>query len=64
MRPSDPDARFKTALQLLAIAGLIGVAAMVFHKALADVGVLWQTHSGGAFWSELARYVFRNLAGG
>lgn len=64
MRPPDPDARFKTALQLLAIAGLIGLAAMVFHKAFADVGVLWQQHSGSGFWAALARYVFKNLAGG
>ena len=60
----DPDARFKTALQCLAILGLIGLAAMVFHKALADVSLLWQQHSGSDFWAALARYVFKNLAGG
>lgn len=60
----DPDARFKTVLQLLAILGLIGVAAMVFHKAFADIGTLWQQHSGADFWAALARYVFKNLAGG
>lgn len=60
----DPDARFKTVLQILAILGLIGVAATVFHKALADLSLLWQQHSGGDFWAAFARYVFKNLAGG
>ena len=44
-------------------ASLLGLMAMVFHKAFADVSVLWQQHSGTAFWAELARYLFKNLAG-
>lgn len=63
-RSPDPDARFKTALQILAILGLAGVAATVFHKAFADLGLLWQQHSGADFWAAFARYVFKNLAGG
>ncbi|CDN86347.1 hypothetical protein BN948_00748 [Hydrogenophaga intermedia] len=59
----DPDALFKTVLQVIAILGLMGLMAMVFHKAFADVSVLWQQHSGTAFWAELARYLFKNLAG-
>ncbi|HSX92472.1 MAG TPA: hypothetical protein VLG41_06105 [Hydrogenophaga sp.] len=59
----DPDALFKTVLQVVAILGLVGLMAMVLHKAFADVSVLWQQHSGSAFWSELARYLFKNLAG-
>ena len=59
----DPDALFKTVLQVVAILGLMGLMAMVFHKAFADVSVLWQQHSGAAFWAELARYLFKNLAG-
>lgn len=60
----DPDEIFKTALQVLAILGLIGLLAMVFHKAFADISVLAQQHSGGEFWAALARYLFKNLAGG
>lgn len=60
----DPDELFKTALQVLAILGLIGLLAMVFHKAFADISVLAQQHSGGEFWAALARYLFKNLAGG
>jgi len=59
----DPDALFKTVLQVIAILGLVGLLAMVLHKAFADVSVLWHAHSGAAFWSALARYVFKNLAG-
>lgn len=60
----DPDELFKTALQVLAILGLIGLLVMVFHKAFADISVLAQQHSGGEFWAALARYLFKNLAGG
>lgn len=60
----DPDELFKTALQVLAILGLIGLLAMVFHKAFADISVMAQQHSGGEFWAALARYLFKNLAGG
>lgn len=59
----DPDALFKTVLQALAILGLVGLMAMVFHKAFADVSLLWQQHSGSDFWAAFARYVFKNLAG-
>jgi hypothetical protein len=59
----DPDALFKTVLQVAAIGLLIGLLAMVFHKALADVSGVWARHSGADFWVELARYLLRNLAG-
>ena len=61
--PKDPDAFFKTALQVVGILGLTGMLAMVFHKGFADISILWQQHSGGDFWAALARYLFRNLAG-
>jgi hypothetical protein len=61
--PQDPDARFKTALQVVGILGLVGLLSMVFHKAFADISLLWQQHAGGDFWAALARYLFRNLAG-
>jgi hypothetical protein len=59
----DPDARFKTALQVVGIAGLMGMLAMIFHKGFSDISVLWQQHSGAEFWAALARYMLRNLAG-
>lgn len=59
----DPDALFKTVLQVLAILGLLGLLAMVFHKAFADVSLLWQQHQGADFWPAFVRYVFKNLAG-
>lgn len=57
------DEHFKTGLQIVAIACLLGLFAMIFHKAFADISVLWQQHSGGDFWVALGRYLFRNLAG-
>ncbi|MBN9373279.1 hypothetical protein JNX00_03795 [Hydrogenophaga sp. YM1] len=61
--PRDPDALFKTVLQVLAILGLMGLLAMVFHKAFTDLALLWQQHSGTDFWPAVVRYVFKNLAG-
>lgn len=61
--PHDPDARFKTVLQVLGIAGLIAMLSMVFHKGFVDIAALWQQHDGADFLAALARYVFRNLAG-
>lgn len=59
----NSDERFKTALQIVAILGLVGLLSMVFHKAFADISLVWQQHSGGDFWVALARYLLRNLAG-
>ncbi len=58
------DELFKTALQVLAALCLIALFSMILHKAFADVSALARQHSGGDFWAALARYVFRNLAGG
>lgn len=41
----------------------LGLFAVIFHKAFADISVVWQQHSGGDFWVALGRYLFRNLAG-
>jgi len=60
----DQGAPFKTAMQVFAILLAIGFLSMLLHKALADVSVLAQQHSGSDFWAALARYVLRNLAGG
>lgn len=54
---------FKTVLQVVAIAGLVGVLAIIGHKALGDLSALAQQHPGSDFWAALARYVLRNLAG-
>lgn len=54
---------FKTALQVVGILCLMGLFAMIFHKAFVDISVVWQQHSGGDFWVALGRYLFRNLAG-
>lgn len=59
----DADERSRTALQVIGIAGLVGIMAMLFHKGFADISVIWQQHSGADFWIALARYFFRNLAG-
>ena len=60
---NDRDARFKTVLQVVSILCLIGLLSMIFHKAWADIAVLWQQHAGGNFLAALARYLLRNLAG-
>lgn len=59
----NADDRSRTVLQVIGIAGLAGIMAMLFHKGFADISLLWQQHSGGDFWIALARYFFRNLAG-
>jgi hypothetical protein len=57
------EERFKTALQLLAILGLLLICGVILHKAYVDVAALAAQHSGAGFWRALARYLLRNLAG-
>jgi hypothetical protein len=57
------EERFKSALQLLAIAGLALIVLVILHKAYVDVAALAEQHSGAGFWRALARYLLRNLAG-
>jgi hypothetical protein len=59
----EPDARFKTALQVVGIVGMVGMLSMVFHKGFVDMAALWQRHDGADFLAALARYMLRNLAG-
>ncbi len=61
--PRHSDDLSKTLLQIVAILVLVGLVAMVLHKAFADVSVVWQQHSGADFWKALGRYLLRNLAG-
>lgn len=57
------EERFKSALQMLAILGLLLIVGVVLHKAYVDVAALAEQHSGAGFWRALARYLLRNLAG-
>ena len=55
--PQDPDARFKTALQVVGILGLVGLLSMVFHKAFVDISLLWQQHAVAAAAAAAAVWV-------
>ena len=57
------DEHFKTAMQIVGILCLMGLFAVIFHKAFVDISLVWQQHSGSDFWVALGRYLFRNLAG-
>lgn len=59
-----PDEAFKTGMQVLAILLLVGIFAMLGHKAYVDFSALAKDHAGADFWLAFLRYVFRNLAGG
>lgn len=58
-----PGETGKTIAQWLAILALAGLCGMVLHKGYTDFSALARSHSGQDFWLELARYIFRNLAG-
>jgi hypothetical protein len=58
------EALFKSVLQLVAILGLLLIFAVILHKGYMDIARLAREHAGGDFWAALARYVFKNLAGG
>ena len=53
----------KTLLQVLAILMLAAIVLVILHKGYSDVSALASEHRGD-FWPALARYLFRNLAGG
>ena len=53
----------KTLFQVLAILALAAMVLVILHKGYSDIGALAQEHPRD-FWAALARYVFRNLAGG
>lgn len=61
---SRGDEIAKTVFQALAILGLAGIMLVLLHKGYTDVTELARAHNGGDFWPALARYLFRNLAGG
>jgi len=57
------DAIFKTVLQIVAIALLSLIIAVILHKGYGDVSRLASEHSGADFWRALARHIFKNLSG-
>jgi len=63
MNPALVNA-LKTLSQAVAILWVALLLGMVAHKGHADISVLAEKHSGGEFWTELARYFIGNLAGG
>jgi hypothetical protein len=55
---------FKTVMQVLAVLALLLIFGMLAHKGYADISRLAREHPGSGFWDALARYVFKNMAGG
>jgi uncharacterized damage-inducible protein DinB len=62
--PDRAGERAKTVGQVFAILCLAGILLVLLHKAYSDFSALREDHPGIAFWPALARYIFRNLAGG
>ena len=50
--------------QVVAIALLVLIFAMIAHKGYHDISRIAEKHSGKEFWVEMARYAIGNLAGG
>jgi hypothetical protein len=61
-RPRDDI--FKTLLLVAAICVGAVFVSMVLHKAFVDITALAYKHADEGFWSALAKYFLRNLAGG
>lgn len=59
----DLDRSAKDVMQVLGIACLVALVAIIVHKAVVDVAALAQQYSGGEFWTRLARYLLANLGG-
>jgi len=55
---------FKTGMQIVAILGLVLIFAVILHKGYVDIIRLANEYHGADFWAALARYMFKNLAGG
>jgi len=61
MKPATTGERI---LQVLAILCLVGIFAVLAHKAYSDVTAIARSTGRDDFWLALLRYLFRNLAGG
>jgi hypothetical protein len=57
------DRSLKDVMQVLGIACLVLLAAVIVHKGFVDISALAQQYSGGEFWTRLARYLLANLGG-
>ena len=51
-------------VQLLAVAFPVFMLSVILHKALADVSLIAELHSGREFWLALARHFIGTLSGG
>lgn len=60
----DSGELLKSVLQMSVILCLAALFSTIAHKAFVDISALAQQHSGGEFWTALARLVLRNLSGG
>ena len=56
--------RGKDLVQVLAIASLAALFAVIAHKGYADISLIADKHSGSQFWVAVARYLLANLASG
>jgi hypothetical protein len=54
----------QTVVQILAWLCLLAMCSVILHKGFSDVSALAREQSDEGFWLALARYVFRNMAGG
>ena len=59
----DLDRSLKDLMQVLGIACLVGLVAIIAHKGIVDVSALARQYSGEEFWTRLARYLLANLGG-
>lgn len=55
---------FKTFLQVVAVAIVTVLFAMILHKGSVDISALANKHSGGEFWVALVKYFFSNMGAG
>lgn len=55
---------FKTFLQVVAVAIVTVLFAMILHKGSVDISALAQKHAGGEFWVALVKYFFSNMGAG
>jgi hypothetical protein len=62
--PGALSGKVQTLLQILAVFGMILIVSMIAHGGYVDISALAHRHSGEQFWSALAQYLLRNLAGG
>jgi hypothetical protein len=50
--------------QMLGVLVMTLLVSIVAHKALHDISIIADKHSGAAFWQALGKYFIGNIAGG